>query len=264
MSFDTDIVKTELPGLQELYDFESAGSVVGRFTSHVKSVTFKGLVYTPAPIKRGDIGTDAGFGVPSLSITAPVLESFVQYIASQPIQPVKVILYRVIEADTGSFVTLFKGRIKTVSIKDRIVTALCEGGSHILTSRFPDKLFQSGCNHALFDGGCGLSKAAFAVEGTVTTVDGASVFSPLFAGDPGYYAGGILSFGSSASLITGHLDGYATLHTPLAGLSGGSPITVYPGCDGTPTTCKNRFNNFENFLGFTCIPSSNPVIWGLS
>ena len=262
MSFDTDIVKTELSGLPELYDFESEGSA-GRFTSWLKPLTFKGLLYTPAPIKRGDIVTDAAFGAPSVTITAPVLASFVQYIASQPLSPVSVTVYRVIEADTGSFVTLFKGRIKTVSIRDRIVTAQCEGGSRVLTRRFPDKLFQSGCNHALFDGGCGLSKESFAVSGAVSAVAGASVFSPVFAGNAGLYAGGILRSGASASLITGHLDGYVTLHTPVSGLESGSPITVYPGCDGNPSTCKNRFNNFDNFLGFVCIPSSNPVIWGL-
>jgi uncharacterized phage protein (TIGR02218 family) len=263
MSFDSEIVKTELSALPELYDFESGGAVIGRYTSYLKSITFRGLVYTPAPIKRGDIGTDASFSAPGVTITAPVLESFVHYIASQPRSPVKVTIYRVIEMDTGSFVTLFKGRIKTVAIQDRIVSALCEGGSHILTSRFPDTLFQSGCNHAVFDEGCGLSKEAWGEQGTVTAVSGASVFSPLFAGNAGFYAGGILTFGDSASQITGHPDGHVTLHTPVAGLSAGSAITVYPGCDGTPATCKTRYNNFDHFLGFTCIPSSNPVIWGL-
>lgn len=263
MSFDSEIVKTELSALPELYDFESGGVVIGRYTSYLKSITFRGLVYTPAPIKRGDIGTDASFSAPGVTITAPVLDLMVQYIASQPVEPVKVTIYRVIEADTGSYVVLFKGRIKTISLQDRIVTAVCEGGSNILTARYPDTLFQSGCNHALFDPGCGLSKENWAVSGTVAGVFGANVFSSLFDGNAGYYSGGILTFGSSASMITGHPEGYVTLHIPVAGLSAGSEITVYPGCNGTPSVCKTRFNNFDHFLGFTCIPSSNPVIWGL-
>jgi uncharacterized phage protein (TIGR02218 family) len=148
-------------------------------------------------------------------------------------------------------------------MQDRVVSAVCEGGSSVLTSRYPNLLFQSGCNHAVFDSGCGLLKDTWAVTGTVTAVAGGNVFSSIFAGNVGFFSLGILVSGDSASMITGHEAGYVSLHSPLAGLSAGSSITVYPGCDGLPATCKNKFNNFNHFLGFTCIPSSNPVIWGL-
>jgi len=44
----------------------------------------------------------------------------------------------------------------------------------------------------------------------------------------------------------------------------GKQVIVYAGCDKTPQTCKNKFNNLQNFRGFPYIPVKNPVIWGVT
>lgn len=263
MSFDTEIVKTELSGLPELYDFSMPDGSTGRYTSFQTRVVYKGNTYAPVPVRRGDIVTDASLDIKTVSITGPVLEAFALYVGSQPLQPVQVTITRVVYGSTENSVLLFSGRIRSVSLKDRVMEAVCESGSRALRALIPRVIFQSACNHALFSQGCGLDASAFSVPASVI-VAGALVRSTVFSIYPsGYFAGGRLSVGSMVTMITWHSGGDLKIHMPVQGLVSGSDVVIYPGCDGSPSVCKNRFNNFGRFLGFTCIPNSNPVIWGL-
>ena len=40
-------------------------------------------------------------------------------------------------------------------------------------------------------------------------------------------------------------------------------MDAYPGYDGSPATCVDKFDNLDNFVGFPYIPSKNPVVWGI-
>ena len=42
----------------------------------------------------------------------------------------------------------------------------------------------------------------------------------------------------------------------------GGTVTAYPGCDGSPATCRDRFGNSARFGGCASIPSRNPAVWG--
>ena len=54
--------------------------------------------------------------------------------------------------------------------------------------------------------------------------------------------------------------GTLTVFTPLPyPIAAGVTYDLYPGCDYTWLTCKNRFNNIENFFGFPGIPMTEEV-----
>ena len=58
--------------------------------------------------------------------------------------------------------------------------------------------------------------------------------------------------------ITAHVGDTLTLSYPFKGMAPGETVSVFPGCDGLESTCRNKFNNVLNFSGFTRLPSKNP------
>jgi hypothetical protein len=65
--------------------------------------------------------------------------------------------------------------------------------------------------------------------------------------------------------IIDHSGTQLTLIVPLSDLtedvndsSGDALVALYPGCDHTRETCKDKFDNLANYGGFPWIPSKNP------
>jgi uncharacterized phage protein (TIGR02218 family) len=120
-------------------------------------------------------------------------------------------------------------------------------------------VYQRQCRHALYSPGCGVDKASFAVPGTVDTAVANQVFvtaAAAFANN--YFTGGMLTTAEGSRLIVEHIGTSLTLITPLTVLTGGTPLTLYPGCDHTLDTCTNKFSNSLNFGGQPWLPLKNP------
>ena len=63
--------------------------------------------------------------------------------------------------------------------------------------------------------------------------------------------------------IVAHGGDTITLQLPFDSRVGnGGTVTAYPGCDGSPATCRDRFGNSARFGGCASIPSRNPAVWG--
>jgi uncharacterized phage protein (TIGR02218 family) len=134
--------------------------------------------------------------------------------------------------------------------------------------------YQKKCRHALYQRGCNLNDYDFAVVATATAVDGSVITVPDLAdsnfdsntqGD-GYFTGGMIETATGfMRYIIDHTGDQLTLITPLSELtedvndsSGDAVVTLYPGCDHTRGTCKDKFNNLVNYGGFPWIPGKNP------
>jgi uncharacterized phage protein (TIGR02218 family) len=117
----------------------------------------------------------------------------------------------------------------------------------------------------LFDDGCGLSEMDYQVETTVNVAGSEMESGDFSAFADGYFTGGYVKIGSDMRLITDHVESTIVLHVPFGSyVASGAEVLAYPGCDGSPATCKNKFDNFEDgFLGFPYVPDKNPVIWGV-
>lgn len=264
MTYDTNLAETEQIGLPELYRL-TYGGVVEYYTTWPKNLTFLGNVYQTAPLKRSGFSLDNEFNTVQLTIQAPVIEAFSRYIANQPIDPTLVVVYRALAIDLTDYVILFSGRVMRVSVKDRQAQAACEANSDILDFAWPRFMFQSYCNHDLFDSECALGDGSFLVQGVVT-VSGSDLTSAILGTyADGYFTGGRAAVGTDERMITDHIGSTVTLHVPFDSRveSGVTEVDFYPGCDGSPDTCRDTFNNFTNFLGFPYVPSSNPVLWGI-
>lgn len=58
--------------------------------------------------------------------------------------------------------------------------------------------------------------------------------------------------------ISAHLGSTVTLSNQIPELTAGKQVEVYPGCDHTLATCRDKFGNHINFGGFPWIPGRNP------
>lgn len=135
-----------------------------------------------------------------------------------------------------------------------------------LQTTFPRNYVLPQCNHCLFSAGCGLSKASFAVSGTVTSTGGSptnTVFSTNLTQADGWFALGSVVWTSGANnglacavKAYANSHGQVTLIYPVGVIpSVGDTFTAYPGCDKTQSTCTTKFSNIANFRGFPFVPT---------
>ena len=157
-------------------------------------------------------------------------------------------------------------------------SAIAKGGaSHIefkvksaltkLNVNMPRNYYQPGCLWTLFDAGCTLVKASFAVTGTVAAGPTANVIPvsggiAIATGADGIqqYQQGRLQFTSGVNsglqvLIDNNDASNLYLAYRLNAVpSAGDTITFYPGCSKAYTTCSLKYSNQANFRGFDKVP----------
>jgi uncharacterized phage protein (TIGR02218 family) len=122
------------------------------------------------------------------------------------------------------------------------------------------------CPHFVFDFGCALDKADYAVTRNVTAVTGNSITldgAPL-AESP-YYNGGFIEWDADG---LGTIERRGIESTPdinqyqlfgrADGITVGLAVTIYPGCDGNAQTCEEKFNNLANYGGVDWMPGKSP------
>ena len=261
--YSDNVAKREQVQMPELYEIDS-GDIVERFTSYNIDLTFRGDVFKAAPIKRGQIHFDSNLGTQSVDVSAATSTQFKSHIALTPINPAKVTVWRAVADDLTQYIKIFSGQVQSVSSKGIISTAKCIGKNSILDARFPKTIYQSTCNHVVFDDNCKVLADKFKVIATVSGISGTDYTSSAFSAyADGYFDFGYARSGSAIRMITRHIGDTITLQVQFdASVGVGDNIELFPGCDGAYDTCVAKFNNIDNFLGMTTIPSKNPCIWG--
>lgn len=121
------------------------------------------------------------------------------------------------------------------------------------------------CPHFLYDTECKVDPNAYvrlvtvtAITGNVLTIDTQDEITD------NYYRGGMVAFeiNEDATIehrMIEHQEGVQlTLFGLADGVSVGQVVRIYPGCDRTPQTCKDRFNNIPNYGGYQFMPGQTP------
>lgn len=163
-------------------------------------------------------------------------------------------------------VIMFAGRVGEVDASSSLATFTVNSHLELLNQNLPRNLYQSGCLNTLFDSGCGLSNAAFAVSGTVLSGSTASTVNTSLAQAAGYFDLGTVTFtsgiNSGASRTVKNWktspSGSFSLIAPLPSIPApGDAFTIYPGCDKQQSTCQTKFANLARFRGFPYIPENS-------
>lgn len=262
--------------MADLYTFTLFDSTVLRYTSADVDLNVGGLIYSSTgPIfKRGKTRTTVGIEVDTLSIS--VYSNGEHFLNNTPwIQAVRMgklddarirldrLISRAWNDTSAGALLMFEGRVASVSAQRYQAELQVVSDLELLNVKIPTAVFQPGCMNTLFDSRCGLSKAAWAVNGTVTSATTSAITTAL-AQATDYFTLGTIKFnsGPNAGLtrsVRGFSGGVFTFSTPLpAPPQAGDSFTAHPGCNKSraPGTgdCVVKFNNEPNHRAYPYIP----------
>ena len=211
--------------------------------------------------------------------------------AGTPVLPVSVQIDKFFFSEPGNSLMIFKGSVRTVTLKGQYCSAQCASIGHELERKVPHVTYQPFCNNSLFDARCGLSKLTYKigikVDSWVSDDQRGFYYTDGFNNALGessfdkpytYLQMGYVIFGEQKRFVTRNtvavflnpapppayiFKRYVVMHYPINGLEIGDILAVYPGCNKDPATCVGTYDNLENFVGFPYIPTLSPVKWGL-
>lgn len=124
--------------------------------------------------------------------------------------------------------------------------------------------WERGCPHCLYERGCYVDRYAYAVEDSIVSMNATAItVSAAAAHTDGWFNAGYVewSIGNSnfeRRAIEQHIGNQLTLLGGTSGLSPSTNITLFPGCDQTPTTCNSKFSNILNYGGVHHMPGRSP------
>lgn len=263
-----------------LYEFNTEVNGVSRsyyYTGHSEIIDWGGYTWEPLPIKHGEIKQSSEMSKNSTNITLPLDNEF--SLLFKGWSPDKVVTVNIRRGHFGEPDTLiyWKGRVSSHKIKDYLLELQAESIFTSLRNSGARARFQRTCRHALYSKGCNVDKSLFAVVGKVSDVQALVLTIPeASTKTSGWFDQGFIEFSDgSTRMIVSHVGDQITINRPSRfisdnfaqvgyGLSygkfyGGMSATLYPGCDRTLTTCRDKFNNLNNQGGFKWIPTKNPM-----
>lgn len=258
-----NMLRTEQYPFAELYEIVT-GTEVARYTSYHRALIVADLEYTPASIRRSGLSFDTAMGNVEITLTSTVLAELAVFIANNPTISTQITCKRAVTDALDDWVIIFQGPVVSVGFEEERASAAVSASGNILDNTLPPFLYQARCNHFLFDGGCQVNKYLHEVTGEVVVSGSNLVVAECASYADGYFTQGYVEYQNDFRLILKHVGNTLTLHVPFdARVRDGVVAKIYPGCDGAPSTCKTKYNNWSRFVGMPLIPSKNPIVWGL-
>lgn len=237
------------------------GSNLWLYTSADRAITLPAGVFAPEAIVRSELDFSQEDTGETIELTLPRANPVpALFIGDLPSTPVWVTVYRAHRGEESLAVTIFSGKVIRARFEES--EAILTGASlmAMLARTVPILALQTPCNHALYSGPCGANPTASRDMVSVTSVNGATVVSSGFALRPDqWYRGGRLETASGETrFIVDHQGSTVTLISPLPGLRSLDEVRAYWGCDHLEATCRDKFDNLVNHLGWSRLPGRNP------
>lgn len=248
----------------ELYEYARGTGEKWYYTSADQDVTVTTTTYKAYTIRRNSIEATPEAARNALQLTVardfPIAD---MYRVAPPTDVITLTVKRYHEGD-GNVSVIWMGRVLNVEWADSEATINHEPVSSSFARPGLRRLYSRVCPHVLYSTACGVAKATKKVTGAIDSVSGVTLsISECAAFADGYFAGGFIEWTNGAGnierrFITNHAGAAITLSMAFNGIGVGTSVDVYPGCDHTVSTCKNKFANLLNYGGFPHIPTKNP------
>lgn len=241
------------------------GELVWNMTSADTKQTYSGDDYFPVACGRGGIEQKSEIAKANVELRLPIdHELSVSLLSSYNEQIIGLTIFTKRDADVE---VSWKGRLASIKPGDANLTLIFESVFTSLRRPGLRARFQRSCRHALYGRGCTLDPEDFATVGSATSLASNVVQVTEAAGEAdGFFTGGMIR-GPDGSLgyIIGHTGEYLTMqrvpYSITQAAAEGFPfsVTLYPGCDHSRATCRDKFDNKLNYGGFDWIPTKNPM-----
>lgn len=270
-----EAIKARTVKICEIFDFILRNGKTYYYTSHDEDIDWgnPSIRYSRSTILRDQVASSMNLEVDTMSLRLAEVSGeagadLYNAAMNNQLEGITVVVKRIFW-DKGSasayHFTIFVGTGSVQFNRNELIVNF----TSILNSLnvvVPLNAFQQPCNWALFDAGCTLNKADYKEDSTAT-VDAANDYSIIDsnftppAGDPTRYNNGEIAItsgdydGERRNIIITE-DDLFVVSVPFPGIiKAGTTFDYYPGCDGTPGCCKDRFSNKENFYGFVYLPA---------
>lgn len=252
---------------QYFYIF-TQGASTWQYTNEVEddvSGPFGSIVYEAVPISHTEIQASQEVSRSTLSVTLPADNAVAQlFFGWMPEETVSMTVYRGHRSINQLYkLAQWKGRVTSARWQgDRVVLDL----ENVFTSLQRNGCrarVQAMCRHALYETGCEVSRSSYETAASITAVSGLVLTVSAASGEAdGWWVGGhiVLPDGSMRS-ISAHSGSSITITRPSRYLTDNAPphaISMYPGCDHSPQTCHDKFDNLTKYGGFPSLPGLNP------
>ena len=255
----------------EIYHFWRDGGDDVYYTDGDVSFTYNGNTYSPVPITRGKTLYDTSLSVSKLEMQISIEEDPIpSYLSHNPVEVIWIQvdkLFRDQSPAEGS--CIFLGQIRLVNIQGLLAKISCVGFEFFLKQQIPKWVYGPTCNHSLFDDNCGIdnsSSGGYKISATLSAVssEGFELTSADFGEsglDEGFFTNGEVVFNEYHRMIVEHTGTKVKIRYAIPDLEASDTIDAYAGCDGSIETCRDKFDNVDNFGGHFYIPLDNPATW---
>lgn len=272
--------------MADLVTVTQVSGAVTRLTSWGTALTVGGNTFTPGPpyFTRTTWKVAVGVTVDTMGLTilcgvgagAALLGGvpWPEAVRTGALDGARVQLERIFMPSPGDTsagtVILFAGRVAEASPERDAVALTVKSDLELLNTLFPRNVFQPGCAYTLFDSGCALAKASWAVSLSALAGSSATSLTATDSHASGYFDLGTITFttgalaGQSFTVKAQTLSGSTATFTFAAPLpaapAAGDAFTAYPGCDKRLATCQSKFNNAQHFRGYPLIPAAETAV----
>ncbi len=260
--------------MADLWTITLRGGAVIRWSGADVPVTANGNSFALGPaIERQEIGEKIGLDVTTTEATIIASPddlingtAIIPFIRGHGLDGANVTIERAFLTDWSlpvvGTVLRFSGRVTAISaIAGNKATLTLSSWMVLLNANMPANLYQAACLHSVYDAGCALNAASFAVTGTVTGAATQGAFDSGLTPTANDFAQGRVAFtsgvntGLTATVKTNDASGYFELVAPLPNAPAtGDSFIAYPGCDLTQGRCSTRFNNLGRFKATPFVP----------
>jgi uncharacterized phage protein (TIGR02218 family) len=240
----------------------SHGASFWRFTSSDQPYTYSAHTYQPEPgLARSAIEHSQEAVADEVKVQLELANPVSQLLlADGAIDPVYVTIYRFHRGAPSDVVSAFIGEVVEFHFGPEGAELTCAPLTAAFERRVPTTLCSRQCQKTTYSADCGVNKADFKTTAVLSAVSGNVVQSTTFDTPPDqYFRGGWIQRASGERrFIVDHVGAALTLTHPIPGLAPGETVDAYAGDDHQEATCRDKFSNLVNFLGFPDIPTRNP------
>lgn len=265
-----DAIKEEKVTICDLYDIILVNGTTYYFTSHTEDIDWgiPSKRYVALPIMRTPVNTSMNLVADNVTLELQNISGELRDAAqNNMLDSVRVIIRHAIwnaNSASGLELLIFIGTGR-ISFNRNILSIEFTSILDSLNIEVPQNVIQQPCNHSLFSPSCSLSRLFQRISSvtTSTATNGYTVYDNTFlepvADLKKYWQGEMeITSGNNNGLrrtILKTEDGLFVVSVPFPfHVELGTTFNYYPGCDKTPEICRDRFNNLENFLGFSYLP----------
>lgn len=243
------------------------GSDAYRYHMGRKDVVFNGEVFSASPLMFEGVTYSAESKKDDLTINNfPLSSQDTLDIMQDGGERTKLVLYKMFDGIEGH-VVFYQGYMTSTKTGRKTASFVFASWSVDASVRGDGYVAQRQCPWRLYSSLCGVDKGDFDVPGTVTSMSRNNIVSVAAAdlAEDGYFSGGMLEFGTQSRTIIRHVGPLLTLSGSFPALrnemenSGSASVLIYPGCDKSNVTCRDRFNNIDRHLGFAMM-NDNPFV----